>query len=117
MLPAGSVCVCVCVVRAHLGSSVLHRAVVFSWTLLQHLQEVLVVGTFYVQMAPDGTAGWSEGDGGDVPSHCQGAPVLPLLGEVLQVLLHPVEQRVELLNVPHVQHLSLENPGQDAVPG
>lgn len=41
--------------------------------------------------------------------------VLPLLGEVLQVLLHSAVQRVKSFNVQRVQHLSLENPEQNGV--
>lgn len=48
---------------------------------------------------------------------CADAPRSPLLREVLQVLLHSVVQGVQLLDVPHVQHLGLENPGQHAVAG
>lgn len=45
------------------------------------------------------------------------AVAVPLLGEVLEVLLHAAVQRVEAFDVQRVQHLSLEDPGQHAVAG
>lgn len=42
---------------------------------------------------------------------------LPLLGEVLQVLLHPAVQREKSFDVQRVQHLGLKDPEQNAVAG
>lgn len=48
------------------------------------------------------------------PRFCR---VLPLLGEVVQVLFHPAVQRVKSFYVQRVQHLRLQDSEQDPVAG
>ena len=62
---------------------------------------------------------WGKTPDGYLNRHCNYGflSALPLLGEVLQVLLHAAVQRVKTFDVQSVQHLRLTNSVQNTVAG